>query len=163
MAEVIGNPPEAPMTSRTLAVRESTTTAGAIEESGRLRGRMKFAEFGGRPDILVDSGTEKVFISSFKIIPVCSDTNPAPKLPTFQLFKLYFYKKERRVIKRPFMIYSLVVDGSSDRNGHSVIVQDGNVRSPVILWLVGDGTVEFRVVRCHEIADPVTGPFRHLV
>ena len=77
---VILVPPEAPTTERTLLVVALTMMVGVIEDNGRLPGTMKLAGLGGTPKALVTSGDEKSSISSFRMIPVCSDVNPAPKL-----------------------------------------------------------------------------------
>ena len=51
-----------------------------MEETGRLPGRMKLLTLGGTPKPLVTFGDPKSSIPSFKMIPVCSEQNPAPKL-----------------------------------------------------------------------------------
>lgn len=73
-------PPEAPTTERTLLVVALTTMVGVIEDNGRLPGLMKLAGLGGTPKALVTLGDEKSSIQSFRMMPVCSDVNPAPKL-----------------------------------------------------------------------------------
>jgi hypothetical protein len=77
---VIFVPPAAPMTMRTLLLSERAKMVGVMEDNGRLPGWMKLAVLGGTPKALVMLGDEKSSISSFKMMPVCDDANPAPKL-----------------------------------------------------------------------------------
>ena len=77
---VIFVPPAAPMTMRTLLLSERAKMVGVMEDKGLLPGWMKLAVLGGTPKALVMFGDEKSSISSFKMMPVCVDANPAPKL-----------------------------------------------------------------------------------
>lgn len=87
-------PPEAPTTERTLLVVALTTMVGVIEDNGRLPGLMKLAGLGGTPKALVTLGDEKSSISSFRMMPVCSDVNPAPKLAPQHPAKIRYHTKQ---------------------------------------------------------------------
>ena len=100
---VILVPPEAPTTERTLLVVALTMMVGVMEDNGRLPGWIKLAGLGGTPKALVTLGDEKSSISSLRMIPVCSDVNPAPKLVRhFQNFT--HTQREIRERKRTFNI-----------------------------------------------------------
>ena len=77
---VILVPPAAPMTERTCPVSELTTIVGVMDDKGLFPGRIKLAGLGGKPKKFITFGEEKSSNSSFKIIPVSSDMNAAPKL-----------------------------------------------------------------------------------
>ena len=72
-------PPEAPTTKVTLP-DASTTMVGQLEERGLFPGKIKLFGDGGKPKKLMSPGTEKSSITLFRMIPVDSDVNPAPKL-----------------------------------------------------------------------------------
>lgn len=78
-------PPTDPTTKRTCSLAVSITMIGAMEDKGRLPGWMKLAGLGGTPKKLMTPGEEKSSISSFKMMPVCSDMNLAPKLNTVSI------------------------------------------------------------------------------
>ena len=59
---------------------------GAMEDSGRLPGLMKFTSLGGTLKKLVMFGDEKSDIWLLTMMPVCSEAKPAPKLFSNSIF-----------------------------------------------------------------------------
>ena len=51
---------------------------GTIDDKSLLQGLMKLAGLGGTPNLLGKPGEEKSSISSFRMIPVDFEANPAP-------------------------------------------------------------------------------------
>jgi hypothetical protein len=132
---VIFVPPAAPTTSWTVPFW-STTIEGDIDDSGLFPALIKLATEGGMSKLLVMLGDEKSSISSFRIIPVLSDINPAPKLQARHL-KWYICDTSCTVLE---------IDGARGRNRVSVGRQDRHVSGTVILRLNGLRPVVLRIL-----------------
>ena len=149
-------PPAAPITERTVP-SVLTTMVGVMEDKGRLPGLIKFAGLGGTPKAFVTLGEEKSSISSFKMMPVCSDVNPAPKLRNNSNGPLYNY-----CLLRIIYIYILKINGRCSRDGHSVRVNNGDVRRSFVIRIIRHGSVKCRVVVSEIVVDfgpRIHGPF----
>lgn len=77
-AVVILVPPDAPRTSRTWS--PPNTIVGHMDDKDILPGANLFAGDQPKPKKFWNCGNEKSSMPLFKMIPVCFDANPAPKL-----------------------------------------------------------------------------------
>lgn len=81
-AVVILDPPAAPIDNIISFFAVSIRRLGVIEDSGILRGAMKFTSAGSTLYALILPGIAKSSMPSFKTIPVLFPTSPLPNLET---------------------------------------------------------------------------------